>query len=86
MRVYIVNNAYSTECEADSSIIGVYDSIEKAQNKISELYQEDYDWLVKWTPNKDVTEFEENTREENYTYVQYDYHWSKNWIEEFEVE
>lgn len=86
MRVYIVNNEYNTDCESDSSIIGVYDSIEKAQNKISELYQEDCDWLREWTHNDDVTEFEENTREESYTYVQYDYHWSKNWIEEFDVE
>lgn len=86
MKVYIVNNEYNTDCESYSSILVVYDSMEKAQNQISELYQEDCDWLREWTPNDDVTEFEEDTHEENYTYIQYDYHWSKNWIEEFEVE
>ena len=84
MKVYIVNNEYNTDCESNSSILGVYDSMEKAQDQISELYQEDCDWLREWTP--DDREFEEDTHEENYTYVQYDYHWSKNWIEEFDVE
>lgn len=84
MRVYIVNNEYNTDCESSSSILGVYDSIEKAQNKISELYQEDCDWLQECTPED--KEFEENTREESYTYVQYNWYWSKNWIEEFDVE
>lgn len=84
MKVYIVNNEYSTDCESTSSIMGVYDSREKAQDVISDLYHDDCDWLQEWTP--EGKEFAENTREENYTYIQYDCCWSKNWIEEFDVQ
>ena len=84
MKVYIVSNEYKADYESECSIIGVYDSIEKAQNKISKLYQDDCDWLQEWTPED--KEFEENIREENCAYIQYDCYWSRNWIEEFDVE
>lgn len=83
MKVYIVNNEYNTDCKSSSSIMGVYDSIEKAQDVISDLYHDDCDWLQEYVPEGE--KFEEDTRKEQYTYIQYEHRWSKNWIEEFEV-
>lgn len=84
MKVYIVNNEYNTECESESSIRGVYDSMEKAQDVISDLYHDDCDWLRECASDDDV-EFDEDTREKEYTHVRYDCYWSTNWIEEFDV-
>jgi hypothetical protein len=84
MKVYIVQQEWQCPDEQNHNVVGVYDSREKAQEKMKSLYEEDLEWMKEI--NSDCEELDENEVQDNYTFVQFEEYWSENSIQEFELE
>ena len=84
MKVYVVQQEWQCPDEQNHSVIGVYNSKEKAQEKLKNLYEDDLEWMKEI--NSDCEELDENEVQDNYTFVQFEEYWSENSIQEFELE
>ena len=45
MKVYVVQQEWQCPDEQNHNVVGVYDSREKAQEKMKSLYEEDLEWM-----------------------------------------
>ena len=91
-KIYVVSQEWNTPYDGrDYSIMGVYDSLELAQKKLSELYQEDLEWAkdkgCEIGSEDKMYDLVENNVSDWSTYIafqDYDY-WSNNEIIEKEL-
>jgi hypothetical protein len=86
MKVYVLTQEWQNYDDHEHNIIGVYDSLEKAQEEMEKLYQDDLNWIDENMDYDEETELDENINNDKYTYVQYEEWWSENIISEFELQ
>lgn len=86
MKVYVLTQEWQNYDDHENNIIGVYDSLEKAQEEMEKLYKDDLNWIDENADYDEELELDENIHDEKYTYVQYEEWWSENIISEFELQ
>lgn len=85
MKAFVVTQEWQTGDEHEHTIIGVFDSREKAVAKIRDLYNDDLEWMTQ-DLKFSFTELEENECNDGYSYIYCDGYFSENSIEEFDIQ